>query len=152
MEEKSSLGDSLLQPKQPQRKWHGKSQCGTRLKTPAPKTTRPPVTQLSEPTLGTTLGCQSQVAHRKGKVGGLHVLVTNQSSSGRGSQWEIKLNTLNFPGGEGIYLGMLGFLSKSWHLRCCHLGSRFRNVRWWTFLSFLRCLSFSSNRFNTSKS
>lgn len=67
--------------------------------------------------------CWAQVAHREGKVRGLHVLVTNQNSSGRRSQWEIKFSTLNFPGGEGIYLGTLGFLSKSWHLRCCHLGS-----------------------------
>lgn len=123
MEEKSSLGGSLLQPKQPQSKWHGKSQCGTRLKTPAPKTACPPVTHLQEPTPETTLGCPSQVAHREGKGRGLHVLVTNQNSSGRSSQWEIKRSTLNFPGGDGTYLGILGFLSKSWYLRCCHLGS-----------------------------
>lgn len=71
---------------------------------------------------------------------------------GEGSRWEVKFSALYLPGDEGIHLSILSLLSKSWHLRFCHLSARFRNVWWWQPPSFLRCLSFSSSIFSIFKS
>lgn len=77
-----------FQPNQPH-EWHGMNQCGKRLKNTCSQEGLSPVTHRLSPHDASTAVRLKQL---KGKEG-LNVLVVHWNSTGRDTQWEVKLST-----------------------------------------------------------